>query len=138
MLRRNFLKLTGLGAGALVALPMFGFATTSYEDAVAGIINKEIGYLKLDQKGLDKFIQDFAKDKNEKERLKVRSLYLLGVEPGKSDTIRGIVTAYLFSTDFFMNKMDETKPVNYIGLNTPYTRPCAHPFSFLYYPPTVS
>ena len=138
MLRRKFLKLTGLGTGALVTIPTFGFATTSYEEAVTGILKKEIGYLDLDKKGIEKFIQDFSKDRDEKYRLKVRAMYLLGIKPEHSYSVNDIVRTYLLSTDFFMTQMNERKTVHYIGLYNPYARPCTQPFSNLYYPAVTS
>lgn len=138
MLRRKFLKLTGLGTGALITIPTFGFATTSYEEAVTGILKKEIGYLDLDKKGIEKFIQDFSKDHDEKYRLKVRAMYLFGIKPDHSYTVNDIVRTYLLSTDFFLNQMNEHKTVHYIGLYNPYVRPCTQPFSNLYYPAVTS
>jgi hypothetical protein len=48
-----------------------------------------------------------------------------------------LVGDFLLSTDFFINKMDTKRKIKYIGLYDPYLRPCANPFSNLYYPPSV-
>ena len=43
------------------------------------------------------------------------------------------VEKFLLSTDFFTNKMDESKEIQFIGLYQPYQKPCFNPFSNLYY-----
>ena len=138
MQRRKFLKLTGLGAGALVAVPGFGFAATTFEAAATGILQNQLDYLTLEPEGVEKFIQEFTKDRSNDYRLKVRAMYVFGISPEHSFTVDELVRAYLLSTDFFMNQTDERKPVKYIGLYNPYTRPCTQPFSFLYYPSQTS
>lgn len=45
-----------------------------------------------------------------------------------------ILGQFLLSTDFFMNKMDSRKKINYIGFYNPYKLSCGSPFSNLYYP----
>jgi hypothetical protein len=46
-----------------------------------------------------------------------------------------ITQEYLLSTDFFRNKMDESRIVKYIGFYNPYQMPCTNPFSSTFYPP---
>lgn len=43
--------------------------------------------------------------------------------------IDNMATAFLMSTDFFLNGADESKPVNYIGCFSPYITPCWNPVS---------
>lgn len=45
-----------------------------------------------------------------------------------------IIGTFLLSTDFFVNKMDESKTLTYISFFDPYRRSCGNPFSNLYYP----
>ena len=48
-----------------------------------------------------------------------------------------IVEKFLLSTDFFLNKMDESRPIVFSGrIWGPYSTPCMNPFSALFYPAT--
>jgi len=140
MKRRSFLKLGGLAGVALVAVPSLGFVSTSMKEAAVGIITKEFSYLKLDKKGVEQFVSDYYGNQNGplNTQLKLKSYYFLGVQSDRSGLVDDLTRRYIISTDFFLNKMDESKPVNYLGMYDPYTRPCAHPFSSMYYPPVVS
>ena len=141
MNRRNFLKLTGITGVAVLALPGFGFVSTSVKEAAVGIIMQELDYLKLDKKGVEQYVEDHYKthyiNNSLTSQLKIRSFYFLHVKPEKSYLVKDLVENYLLSTDFFINKMDESKTVKYLGLYDPYTKPCFNPFSRLYYPPAA-
>lgn len=125
----------------MVAVPSLGFLSTSVKQAAIGIIKNELHYLKLDEPGIAQFVDDYYRNhyinNNFKAQLKLRSYYYLHVKPEKSFMVQELVENYLLSTDFFVNKMDESREVNYISLYTPYLRPCAHPFSAMHYPPAV-
>jgi hypothetical protein len=137
MNRRLFLTLAGAGT-ALAAIPGMAFISAPYEKSVKGLILKELSYLKIDEAGLEQFVQDFSISKNNDYRLKIRGLYIARIKANQSRTVEDLVKAYLLSTDFFSNKMDEQKTVNYLGLYDPYKRPCANPFSFIYFPAQAS
>lgn len=141
MHRRKFLKLSALGGGALLALPGLGFIAVTAKEAVAAIIMRQFDYLQLDEKGVAQFVEDYfaAHPKMAGFDKKLRSYYLLRLDASQSELIDHLTRNYLQSTDFFRNKMDESLPVNYLGLYNPYKTPCANPFSALYYPaaPTV-
>jgi hypothetical protein len=64
----------------------------------------------------------------------MRGYSFFGINASQSGKVNQLLTAYLLSTDFFTNKMDESKTIKYVGLYNPYTRPCAHPFSNNVYP----
>ncbi|ALI99897.1 twin-arginine translocation signal domain-containing protein [Rufibacter tibetensis] len=138
MNRRSFLKLTGLAGAALITLPSLGYVYTSNQDAAVGIILDELKYLKLDKKGVEQFVQNYFQNHYVKDSLRaqinLKSIYFLDLNIQKSEMVTKMVQDYLLSTDFFMNKMDETKTVKYMGVYTPYKRPCANPFSSFYYP----
>jgi hypothetical protein len=140
MRRRNFIKLTGLGA-AIVAIPSLVFASTTPEEAVVGLIRNEFPYLQLDQKGVEQFAIDYYKANKKLSsfavQLKMKTCYFAKLDRNQSELVSDVISKYLFATDFFLNKMDETKPVNYLGMFNPYKTPCANPFSFIYYPPEV-
>lgn len=134
--RRKFLEFIGIG-GALVLLPISIFvAVKSLEDIAIDLITQEFHYLKLDPEGVRKYAQDYLqKDKpGIASNIKWRSYYVLNFNANDSDNIKFLVTYYLLSSDFFMNKMDESKTVRYMGINHQYTAPCSSHFSFLLFP----
>lgn len=134
MNRRKFLTLSGLGAIA-VTVPSVGLMATSMEDAATGILKKEFDYLNLDEEGLQLFVQDYLKNfYNRSLNVRLQSAYLLGLDSSNSDFVANMSRQYLNSSDFFINKMDTSKKVKYIGEYDPYKRPCANPFSSAYYP----
>lgn len=134
MLRRSFLKKVGLGA-SIAAIPGFLYTTTSLKDAVTGIITNELGYLKLDKAGVDRFADDYLKTVySQSTPLKLKTYYFLGRKAEQSWLINDVVSRYLLSSDYFLNKMDEGKIVKYTTLYNPYLNPCSNPFSSLYYP----
>lgn len=119
----------------MVALPALGIAYLSYEKAAKNLISNELDYLKLDESGVEHFVRDYAKGKSENYLLKVRGLYLLGSSASQSKIVEELVKDYMLATDFFRNRMDESRTIKYVGLYNPYTTPCANPFSAVYYPP---
>ena len=136
MERRNFLKLTGLAAIGTAAIPSLSVAALSTEDAVSGLIINEFDYLQLDKAGVKQYVEDYLSQyqPNWIGSMKMRFIYLMNMKAEQSDLITQLTRTYILSTDFFRNKMDETKPVQYLGLYNPYKNPCANPFSATYYP----
>lgn len=137
MNRRSFLMLAGAGT-ALIAIPGLSYMSVSYAEAARGLILNELDYLKLDEAGINQFVQDYTTDKTDNYRIKIRSLYLINAKADQYQVVDELVKDYLLSTDFFRNKMNERKAVKYQGLYNPYKMPCANPFSSIYYPPQVS
>jgi hypothetical protein len=132
MKRRKFLTIAGVG-GVLAALASFKFITHPFESVAKGIIKSELDYLNLDEEGLDKFVADYTRLKDRNYKLMMKGYSLFGVNSARSGKVHQLVSAYLLSSDFFLNKMDEARTVKYVGLYDPYTRPCSHPFSHAYY-----
>lgn len=135
--RRKFLLFSGLGV-LTAAVTSFKFITTSFESAAAAMIKRELGFLKLDEEGVERFVREYAKTKDTKYRLAMRGYSFVGIKHTYSGKVNQLLSNYLLSTDFFMNNMDETKVVKYVGLYDPYQRPCAHPFSHLHYQQEVA
>ncbi len=133
MKRRKFLTVAGIG-GAIAALASFKFFTTSFEHAAVALIKEDLDFLILDQEGVEKFVYEHAKNKNRIYKLSLKGYQFLGVSSSRSGKIHQLVSNYLLSTDFFLNKMDETRIVKYVGFYSPYLRPCSHPFSHIQYP----
>jgi hypothetical protein len=137
--RRRFLQFAGIGAAvALLPVSLF-FAVKSLEDIAVDLITKEFHYLKLDIEGVRKYARDYLQ-KNPlsiASNIKWKSYYILNFNANDSYNIKALVTYYLLSSDFFMNKMDESKTVKYVGINHQYTAPCSSHFSFILYPEKV-
>jgi hypothetical protein len=133
MKRRKFLVIAGL-TGVAAAVTSFKFITTSFEDAAVALIKEELGFLKLDLQGVETFVKDYAHNKDRKYRIAMRGYSFIGINATHSGKVNQLLTTYLLSTDFFTNRMDESKTVKYVGLYNPYLRPCAHPFSAAFYP----
>lgn len=135
MQRRKFLTLLSLGVTAAV-VPPIGFSSVSTKKAAVGIIMNEFSYLTLDEQGVERFIEVYLRYDKYTPHLdmKLKSYYLLGIKSNRSSIIDSLVKKYLLSTDFFLNKMDESKTIKYIGFYNPYQSPCSNPFSHIYYP----
>ena len=136
MKRRRFLKLTGVAAAA-VAIPAVAYLSTNLKDSTAAIIINEFHYLNLDGEGANKFVEAYLQKypPSSKFTAKVRSANLLGMKASNARLGSTITQEYLLSTDFFRNKMDESRIVKYIGFYNPYHMPCTNPFSTTFYPP---
>lgn len=128
MKRRKFLTIAGIG-GAIAAVASGKFLATTFESSISGLVRDELDFLRLDEEGLNKFASDYARTASRKFKLIVKGYNLLGIGVSQSGKIHHIVTTYLLSSDFFINKMDEKRVIKYIALFDPYLRPCAHPFS---------
>ena len=138
MRRRTFLKLAGAGTAAVAVLPVGLYKATSLQEAAAGIITRQFSYLKLEPKGVARFVDDYFKDPmSQFPATKVKLYYFLqtGVDQAK---VADMTSKYLLSSDFFINKMDDNKTVQYLSFYNPYLRPCANPFSSLHYPDVLS
>lgn len=139
MFRRKFLKTVGLGVGA-VTLPSLGAYAVPLNDATAGVIRHQFRFLRLDEQGVARFVRDYYQEQKNNSlmiQLKMKLYYLFRVDAEQSQLVRSLTTLYLLSTDFFQNKMDESKLVQYQGIYDLYKTPCGHPFSALRYPPAA-
>ena len=145
MTRRLFiiLGLTFLG-GSLLGLLAF----PSFNSVLKSILQKDLKFLKIEPEEIQKFIDDADKKDfwkrnyyDSKKMLFIRIYYVLNNRlisiPYQFKYFQlkeKIVGEFLLSTSFFRNRMDESKPVKYMGLYNPYLMPCSNPFSNLYYP----
>ena len=119
--RQVLLAFTGLTAcGAIAAA---GVSVSSESEAVAAVIYKRLGYLKLDRADVERFAHDFtARHVMSVRKLRTlsasRLIYenmpqsLISVIPGVSFGEDRIVTAFLMSSDFFPD-CDESRVVRY-------------------------
>ena len=133
--KRSFLKFTGLGlGGAAVAAASFGILAPSFESAMASLIRNELNYLKLDDKGLAQFVKDYSRYTSQTSRLVLKGFAFANLDSSDSGRIHHLISSYLLGSDFFINKMDENRTVQYLGINNPHASPCSNPFSQAYYP----
>ncbi|HSJ68214.1 MAG TPA: hypothetical protein VK921_11085 [Anditalea sp.] len=135
MNRRKFISITGIGAAAL-ALPAAGIFAKTLHETVTDIIYREFNYLNLDKEGVDLYVHAYL-EKNKKDlsyEMKLKAFDLFRISSEKSTILTQMTQDYILSTDFFINKMDESKTVHFIGAYDAYNTPCANPFSSLYYP----
>ncbi|ELR73348.1 hypothetical protein C900_04200 [Fulvivirga imtechensis AK7] len=145
--RRKFIKLILLAVAAVLAGTLVIF---DFNKIVVQMLKKDLAHLKINPDSFEKFVKE-ADDKRHwagkffdwKKKQFVRFGFivdsLLPSFPYKYKYVQyrsDIVGDFLLSTDFFMNRMDSNKTINYIGLYNPYARPCSNPFSNLYYPET--
>ena len=137
MKRRRFLTIAGVGT-LITALVSGKFLATSFEESAAKIIRNELEFLKLDEAGLKAFVRDYSAVKDRNYKVIVKSYGLLGIGSQRSGKIHQMVSTYLLSTDFFVNKMDESRVLKYISMYDPYLRPCSHPFTSPRYPGDIT
>jgi hypothetical protein len=105
------------------------------------MVRKRLDYLTLDPEGLEIFARDMAAlHVNSKGRL--QTLALIGPAYVRFPLSSGhnrfayllrhgedrIVSTYLISSDFFVNGMNESRVVRYLGLPDPL-RACGNPFA---------
>lgn len=137
MNRRKFLLWTGIGAGGIIIPTSLYFLSPETKEYAIAFIKKELSFLKLEKGSVEKYMTDyFQQTRNDLLlRLKWKTMYYLNTDSSQSNVLFELVKYYLLSTDFFINKIDETLTVRYLGLYSPYTSPFPNPFSFILYPP---
>lgn len=137
MNRRNFLLWTGIGAGGIIIPASLYFLSPDVEIYATAFIKKELFYLKLEKGSVEKYVADyFRTSKNDLIlKMKWKTFYYLGIDSSRSNMLFELTKYYLLSSDFFINKTDESRVVKYLGLYSPYTSPVPNPFSFILYPP---
>jgi hypothetical protein len=135
--RRTFITLAGVGAGMCFIPPALYFVAPGVKKYAAMTIERELHYLKLAPGSVTSFVDDYflAIGNDTVSALKWKVTYYLGLDYKKSDRIRDLIKYYLLSSDFFINKTDESKVVNYLGAYSPYKSPVPNPYSFVIYPP---
>ncbi|SEB09062.1 hypothetical protein [Pedobacter hartonius] len=139
MERRQFLRLAGsVGAGICVIPPSLYFLAPGVNEYAIKLIKKEFHYLKLAPGSVEKYVEDYFNiRKNDMvSTLKWKATYYLDLDYDHSERSRDLLRYFLLSTDFFINKTDERKTVNYLGFYSPYTSPVPNPYSFVIYPPS--
>jgi hypothetical protein len=144
MNRRRFIILSVIGVLSAIALSIV--AIYDFETVVLKILKRDLSYLKIKESDMLRFLDD-ARNSGYWERVKFDKkkkafvvVYFLLPRIGlpyefKFVQLRAqIVGNFLLSTDFFTNKMDEQRDIQYVALFDPELRACQNPFSHMYYP----
>ncbi|MBX2923286.1 MAG: hypothetical protein KF746_13885 [Chitinophagaceae bacterium] len=145
MKRRNFIGLLAIGTAGIAA---GGYIYLENFDSFAKkIIRKDTAALKIAPEEYDKFFKAVAERKlwngmfpqAHKQLLKWHyyidnGLFKLPYTANYTAYRSKIVGAFLLSTDFFQNRMNESIPVKFTALYDPYLIPCSNPFSDTFYP----
>ncbi len=146
MKRRTFVKigivLGGFGLAGALTIP-------SFKKTVVKILTKETTHLKIDQSAIGQFIQDANKEQYWLQFSLSKKIMIVGFTYvgflksmlpyyNKYVQYRSQITGrFLLSTDFFLNKMDVAKTIQYKQFYNPYKQPCYSPFSVNFYPETA-
>jgi len=137
MERRKFLVLAGVGAGMCLLSPAVYFIAPDTKEFAVKLILKEFYYLKIVPGSVERYVDDFIESNGNDlvSRLKWKTTYYLKLSYHQSDRMRDLFRYFILSTDFFINKTDETKEVHYLGMYSPYLNAVTNPYSFIIYPP---
>lgn len=128
--------MAGVGAGLCVIPPSLYFVAPGTKEYALEQLKKELHYLNIVPGSIESYIDDYfvATGNDMMSRLKWKTTYYLRLSYEHSDRLRDLIKYFLLSTDFFINKTDERKPVKYLGLYSPYKSPIPNPYSYLIYP----
>ncbi len=141
--RRRFIKLS-VASILAVGVGYVGIKTfATFKNVIIDILHADLEGLNIKQGEIEKFALQASQSNpwgfNEKKK-KLLALYRSSRNiplPFKEEYKMyrdEIVSRFLLSTDFFLNKMDERKEIKYTGVIWgPYTTPCINPFSSLFY-----
>ncbi|MFT3700825.1 MAG: hypothetical protein QM802_00520 [Agriterribacter sp.] len=145
MRRRNFIALATLATAGIAAGSYIVFE--NFDKFARKVIIKDTASLKIAPAEIDKFLAVAAKKKvwddlfpfHHKQLIKWHyyinnGLFTLPYRANYNAYRNKIVMTFLLSSNFFANKMDESKPVAFTELYDPYLIPCSNPFSNIYYP----
>ena len=146
MQRRKFIGLTALAGAGLAAGAGFVYFE-NFQALARKIIMEDTATLKIAPAEYDKFFIDVEKHRKwdalfpppHRQLLKWHyyidnQLFRLPYATSYKTNRSKLVGTFLLSTDFFLNRMDVSKPIRYNVLFDPYFYPCSNPFSNLYYP----
>ena len=127
----------GIGAGVALLPAGLYVVSPSIKKYAVQLIKDELHYLKLEPGSVEQYVEDHFRIAGVSimTNIQWKSFYYLGVTWKKSDKVFELIKYYLLSSNFFLNKTDETKVVKYLGFYNPYKGPIPIPYSFILYPP---
>ena len=137
MKRRSFIVLTGISAAMCVIPPSLYFIAPGVRQYATLILKKELFYLKLAPGAVEKYVEDYFNSTGNDmvSTIKWKILYYMKSGWKNADRIELLIRYFLLSSDFFINKCDESVEVYYLGFFNSYKSPIPNPYSFVLYPP---
>lgn len=137
MKRGKFIWLASTGVGMCLIPSSLYYIAPEVKKYAVSILKRELYYLKLDPEGVRKYVEDYfdAIGNDTVSKLKWKMLYYFRADWRTSDRIKELMKYFLLSSDFFINRTDENKIVNYLGLFNSYRSPIPNPYSFVIYSP---
>jgi len=143
MIQRRQL-LIGMGAAIVACAGLFGIGEVTAKSEIAAAVRERLGFLQLDEGGLNQFAHDQVSALLAKrpswERIKfhidglfakpaaVRFGYSVDRRSRRERLQDHFATLYLLSSDFFQHGADESRVVRYVALFDPI-RACDNPFA---------
>jgi hypothetical protein len=142
MKRRQFL-LGGLAVVAIAGLGVIGFGRGAAEAKIVSLLRRRLSFLQLDEAGLKAFAHDYlgvllAKRPTwNRWKYHFLSVFSKSITRWNTSTdkrtrseriVDNMAATYLLSSDFFLNKADQSRVVSYLSLYDPM-RPCGNPFA---------
>jgi hypothetical protein len=142
MKRRQFL-LGGLAVVAIAGLGVVGFGRGAAQGKIVSLVRRRLSFLQLDEAGLQAFAHDqvgaLLAKRPTWSRMKYHVLSVFSKPSARWNTSSdkrtrseriadNMASTYLLSSDFFLNKADQSRVVHYIALYDP-VRPCGNPFA---------
>ena len=137
-MKRRYFLLSALAG--VCGIAGWRFASSNEHTAIAKVLQKRLGYLKLDPDGVQQFCRDLsASGAISSARLRfidavgpIYTLPALSSDNRIDNSIRHgedrVVTLYLLSTDFFRNGADVNRTVSYLHYYDPMIA-CGNPFA---------
>lgn len=128
--------MASIGTGALLLPPTLYFLAPEVKVYAKRLIEHELSYLKLRPDEVEEFVGDYFKSSvnDTLSTIKWKIIYTLRMKKEDSERIFDLIKYFLLSSNFFINKMDESKEIRYLGLFNSYTSPMPNPYSFAIYP----
>jgi hypothetical protein len=143
MIKRRQFLLGGLAVIAIAGLGVIGFGRGAAEAKIATLVRRRLSFLRLEEAGLQAFAHEqvgaLLAKRPTWNRMKYHFLAVFSKSftryNSSSDTrtrrermVDNLASTYLLSSDFFLNKADASRVVQYLSLYDPL-RPCGNPFA---------
>lgn len=132
--------MAGVAAGLVIVPPALYFIAPGVNEYAVSVIKKHLHYLKLAPGSVERYVEAYfqVRTNDMVSNLKWKVTYYLQLDYEHSERSKDLIKYFLLSTDFFINKADESRTVNFLGLYSPYKSPVPNPYSFVIYPPSAS
>ncbi|MGH1485620.1 MAG: hypothetical protein ACRBCI_05315 [Cellvibrionaceae bacterium] len=139
--RRFFLSATGILVGGTALGSFLSWKNAKEADIIVAILKNRLGELNIDKGVFETYsIEVVERRQRFKKELKLLGTFssifsvitpysLLPMQHSFRKLENYTISNFLLSTDFFQNKADTTRKINYLGFHDPYKRPCTNFFN---------